>query len=93
MLYLPAGWFHEVFSSNDGSSEGHCAFNFWFHPPDNINALSSNSPADGDGDAQSKKKNKSKSKGEGKAANGMLTAFEKPYVSDFWQRDLASRGL
>ena len=38
MLYIPAGWFHEVFSSNDGSDEGHCAFNYWFHPPDNLEA-------------------------------------------------------
>jgi len=36
MLYLPAGWFHEVFSSNDGNASGHCAFNLWFHPPDNL---------------------------------------------------------
>ncbi len=35
MLYLPAGWFHEVFSSSDGQSSGHCAFNMWFHSPDN----------------------------------------------------------
>lgn len=34
MLYLPAGWFHEVFSMNL-SGEGHMAFNYWFHPPDN----------------------------------------------------------
>ena len=45
MLYLPAGWFHEVTSlggSGSGSaaaSEGdvngaHMAFNYWFHPPD-----------------------------------------------------------
>jgi len=33
MLYLPAGWFHEVHSSG-GGSEGHMAFNYWFHPPD-----------------------------------------------------------
>lgn len=29
MLYLPAGWFHEVLSSGS-----HCALNFWYHPPD-----------------------------------------------------------
>jgi len=40
MLYLPAGWFHEVTSSNmDGGSASaessyHMAFNYWFHPPD-----------------------------------------------------------
>ena len=47
MLYLPAGWFHEVTSlgeSGDGraaASESeaggtHLAFNYWFHPPDTI---------------------------------------------------------
>eukprot|EP01026_Neomeris_dumetosa_P052198 TRINITY_DN460_c2_g1_i6.p1 TRINITY_DN460_c2_g1~~TRINITY_DN460_c2_g1_i6.p1 ORF type:complete len:475 (+),score=86.72 TRINITY_DN460_c2_g1_i6:96-1520(+) len=39
MLYIPAGWFHEVksFSSNtEESKNGHMAFNFWFHPPDNL---------------------------------------------------------
>jgi hypothetical protein len=31
MLYLPAGWFHEV------SSQGaHCAINYWCHPPDDM---------------------------------------------------------
>ncbi|CAM9816235.1 unnamed protein product, partial [Choristocarpus tenellus] len=34
MLYLPAGWFHEVTSL--GSEEGHMAFNYWFHPPDAV---------------------------------------------------------
>lgn len=41
MLYLPAGWFHEVTSFTDstssssrGQSGGHMAFNYWFHPPD-----------------------------------------------------------
>eukprot|EP00301_Raphidiophrys_heterophryoidea_P019209 c4177_g1_i1.p1 GENE.c4177_g1_i1~~c4177_g1_i1.p1 ORF type:complete len:149 (+),score=33.01 c4177_g1_i1:51-449(+) len=32
MLFLPAGWFHEVESC--GNAEGHLAFNYWFHPPD-----------------------------------------------------------
>eukprot|EP01023_Acetabularia_acetabulum_P025759 TRINITY_DN2457_c0_g1_i5.p1 TRINITY_DN2457_c0_g1~~TRINITY_DN2457_c0_g1_i5.p1 ORF type:complete len:505 (-),score=53.77 TRINITY_DN2457_c0_g1_i5:603-1991(-) len=42
MLYLPAGWFHEVKSfsqlqeGESGSRKGHMAFNFWFHPPDNL---------------------------------------------------------
>ncbi len=43
MLYLPAGWFHEVTSCNasplsTGKNEkgGHLAFNYWFHPPDNV---------------------------------------------------------
>ncbi|KAK9814629.1 hypothetical protein WJX72_009022 [[Myrmecia] bisecta] len=35
MLYLPAGWFHEV-TSFGGSQGGHLAFNYWFHPPDNL---------------------------------------------------------
>lgn len=38
LLYLPAGWFHEVtsFSSDPPDLEhlGHMALNFWFHPPD-----------------------------------------------------------
>ena len=29
MLYLPAGWFHEVRSLG-----AHCALNYWYHPPD-----------------------------------------------------------
>ena len=29
MLFLPAGWFHEVCSVGE-----HCALNYWFHPPD-----------------------------------------------------------
>lgn len=37
MLYLPAGYFHEVYSScaEGKESQGHLAFNYWFHPPDN----------------------------------------------------------
>ena len=40
MLYLPASWFHEVTSfaaanaEGGGSSGGHLAMNYWFHPPD-----------------------------------------------------------
>ena len=36
MLYIPAGWFHEVFSksASESSPEGHMALNYWFHPPD-----------------------------------------------------------
>lgn len=34
MLFIPAGWFHEVKSQG---SEGHIAFNYWFHPPDQLN--------------------------------------------------------
>ncbi|GIL74226.1 hypothetical protein Vretimale_1977 [Volvox reticuliferus] len=39
MLYLPAGWFHEVtsYGSPGGKNGGHLAFNYWFHPPDNLN--------------------------------------------------------
>ncbi len=33
MLYLPAGWWHDVYSF-DGKDAGHMAFNYWFHPPD-----------------------------------------------------------
>ncbi|RYH13837.1 hypothetical protein EON65_34710 [archaeon] len=33
MLYIPAGWFHEVQSKGR-----HMAFNYWFHPPDNYMA-------------------------------------------------------
>nr|CCA17920.1 ion channel putative [Albugo laibachii Nc14] len=34
ILYLPASWFHEVRSF--GSSNGHLALNYWFHPPDQL---------------------------------------------------------
>jgi hypothetical protein len=34
MLYLPAGWFHEVKSLGTPSGGGHMAINYWFHPPD-----------------------------------------------------------
>ena len=34
MLYLPAGWFHEVISETTAENNGHMAFNYWFHPPD-----------------------------------------------------------
>ena len=55
MLYIPAGWFHEV-RSVGGGAEGHLAFNYWFHPPD--------------GDS-----------------------FERPYTTDFWQKDWEARSL
>lgn len=43
MLYLPAGWYHEVRSSgstatqqtDESGKDVHMAFNYWFHPPDN----------------------------------------------------------
>ena len=52
MLYLPAGWFHEVTSYSCGSASGgkdqedplgdcHMALNYWFHPPDALNNYSS----------------------------------------------------
>ena len=34
VLYLPAGWFHEVLSETTEDNTGHMAFNYWFHPPD-----------------------------------------------------------
>ena len=37
MLYLPAGWYHEVISFNGEKVEGeasyHMAINYWLHPP------------------------------------------------------------
>lgn len=32
ILYLPAGWFHEVRSGN-ARDTNHAALNYWFHPP------------------------------------------------------------
>jgi hypothetical protein len=39
LFYLPAGWFHEVFS--DGGDKGgiHSAFNYWMHPPDTTDGV------------------------------------------------------
>jgi hypothetical protein len=53
LLFLPAGWYHEVLSRGDL----HIAFNYWMHPPDTG------------------------------------TCFEKPYLSQFWQRDWESRSM
>ncbi|KAF1318676.1 putative Ion channel, partial [Globisporangium splendens] len=36
MLFLPASWFHEVESY--GSTNGHLALNYWFHPPDQFDS-------------------------------------------------------
>ena len=46
MLYIPAGWYHEVLSCGEdvtakntkGNAKGksHMAFNYWFHPPDDL---------------------------------------------------------
>lgn len=33
MLFIPAGWFHEVKSLG---KDGHIALNYWFHPPDQM---------------------------------------------------------
>ena len=33
ILYLPAGFFHEVLSENDETNTGHLVFNYWYHPP------------------------------------------------------------
>lgn len=33
MLYLPAGWFHEVTSFGDNDDNIHIAINYWFAPP------------------------------------------------------------
>ena len=48
MLYIPAGWFHEVKSksSNKQSTDlpGHLAFNYWFHPPSVGNDINFDNP-------------------------------------------------
>ncbi|CAG9464169.1 unnamed protein product [Pedinophyceae sp. YPF-701] len=38
VLYMPAGWFHEVTSTSGAARDaaGHLAVNFWFHPPDSL---------------------------------------------------------
>ena len=33
ILYLPAGYFHEVLSLNGPDNSGHLVFNYWYHPP------------------------------------------------------------
>lgn len=38
MLYLPAGWFHEVTSFGDEASPQHVALNWWFVPPTGTDA-------------------------------------------------------
>lgn len=38
LLYLPAGWFHEVTSFGDEDRNNtHIAINYWFVPPDGVN--------------------------------------------------------
>ena len=44
LLYLPAGWFHEVISQGDGNDGLHIAFNYWMHPPDVDNETTFESP-------------------------------------------------
>ena len=58
MLFLPAGWFHEVTSYStektgksehqnikSSSLEGcHMALNYWYHPPDALQATDYGSP-------------------------------------------------
>ncbi|KAG8904543.1 hypothetical protein FRB99_001583 [Tulasnella sp. 403] len=39
ILYLPASWWHEVTSSGPGATP-HMAFNYWFHPPNDLNDFS-----------------------------------------------------
>ena len=35
LLYLPAGWFHNVTSKGNPAADGiHMAMNYWMHPPD-----------------------------------------------------------
>lgn len=53
ILYLPAGWFHQVTSFNSfepsngttttqqNKSQVHLAFNYWYHPPDRLDWFSS----------------------------------------------------
>ena len=38
MLYIPAGWFHEVtsYAASGSASPTHLALNFWYHPPNNL---------------------------------------------------------
>lgn len=43
-LWLPAGWWHEVFSADDGGADGHFALNYWFHPPDAIESSTYEKP-------------------------------------------------
>jgi hypothetical protein len=44
MLYLPAGWFHEVTSRGVPGKPLHMAFNYWFHPPTALQPGSSTRP-------------------------------------------------
>lgn len=48
MLYLPAGWFHEVTSfsgpSTKESTQTHLALNYWMYPPDELSFEGFNRP-------------------------------------------------
>lgn len=48
VLYLPAGWFHEVSSmgniEQDNDNGVHMAVNYWFHPPDMTTKVSFDQP-------------------------------------------------
>jgi hypothetical protein len=90
LLYLPAGWFHEVFSrgesdtdnddkSNDNKKGIHIAFNYWMHPPD-VQDDDAPPPATTTGETTTK------------STTTTRLSFDKPYKSQFWQRDWDSRG-
>ncbi|KAI8616290.1 cupin-like domain-containing protein [Chytriomyces sp. MP71] len=46
MLYIPASWFHEVQSTpgNKKAAGPHVAFNYWFHPPNALDAKDYENP-------------------------------------------------
>jgi hypothetical protein len=46
MLYLPAGWFHEVTSFSQPGKRLHMAFNYWFHPPTALQPGRAHTPYD-----------------------------------------------
>jgi hypothetical protein len=75
LLYLPAGWFHEVYSQGrQGADHGlHIAFNYWMHPPDvMVGGGGVENTSNGDTPTST-------------------ISFEQPYRSKFWQRDWDSR--
>jgi hypothetical protein len=84
LLYLPAGWFHEVYSQGrQGADNGlHIAFNYWMHPPDVM----------GDGSGGGVPAAACVAEGSSNGDNPARTiSFEHPYRSKFWQRDWDSR--
>ncbi|KAJ3222031.1 hypothetical protein HDU78_011879, partial [Chytriomyces hyalinus] len=46
MLYIPASWFHEIQSApaNSKAAGPHVAFNYWFHPPNALDAKDYETP-------------------------------------------------